>query len=169
MLNSVLQHVKTVVNGLQLPGQGKPLDAAVVPPPLEPLNGPKGYITPGTMRGKRQTMPRGPGFTQPLWTVDITLDLLDLPTDPNLEQTFPLVADAVLLALFADTMPVFITDPTTGMRTQLLAIGEEYEFEPGDWKTTASGRMILFRGRVSTTVKEALQTGAYANGGTVVP
>jgi hypothetical protein len=161
-LNAVLQHVKGVINGITIPLQQKPLNAQVVPPPMEPLSGPMAWITPGRMRGGRQTMPRGPGFTGPEWLIDVTLDLLDLPTDSNIEQVFPLAVDAVLYALWADTMPTFITDPTTNLRTQLLAIGEEYEFEMGDWVTTANGRMMLFRGRVSTTVKEAAQTGAYA-------
>lgn len=168
-LNAVLQHVKGVVDGLAIPGQQKPLNAAVVPPPLEPMSGPMGWITPGPMRGQRQTAPRGPGFTQPLWQVDITLDLQDLPTDPGLEQAYPLIVDAVLAALWAAPMPVFITDPTTGVKTQMLAIGEEYEFAAGNWVTTAAGRMILFRGRITTTVREAQQTGAYTTGGTVIP
>ena len=161
-LNAVLQHVKSVVNGIAIPLQQKPLNAQVVPPPLEPLSGPMAWITVAPSRGQRQTMPRGPGFTGPQWTIDITMDLLDLPTDTNREQVFPLAVDAVLYALWADTMPAFITDPTTNLRTQMLAIGEEYEVEQGNWVTTANGRMMLFRGRISTTVKEAAQTGSFA-------
>lgn len=165
MLNAVLQHVKGVLNGLPLPGQAQPLDAKVVPPPLEGLTGVKAWITPGTMSGSRQTMPRGPGFTQPRWAVDITIDMLDLPTDSQIEQSYYLCVDAVLMALFADTMPVPLVDPTTNAQTQLLAIGEEYGFTAGNWVVTASGRAVLFRGRVTTTVKEALQTGAFASRG----
>ncbi len=168
-LNAVLQHVKSVVDGITVPLQQKPLNAQVVPPPLEPLSGPMAWITPGTARGGRQTMPRGPGFTEPRWVVDITLDLLDSPNNPTLEQTFPLAVDAVLYALWGTTMPDFITDPTTGNKTQMLAIGEEYGFEPGNWVTTANGRTLIFRGRITTTVREALQTGQYSTGGTVIP
>lgn len=168
-LNAVLQHVKGVVNGLQIPLQQKTLTAAIVPPPIEPASGVLGYVTPGRMTGKRQTSPRGPGFTEPRWPVDVTLDLETLPTDANLEQVFPVAVDAVLAAIWADTMPVFITDPTTGIKTQMLAIGEDYGYDPADWRTTAQGRLILFRGRISFTVKEAFQTGAYASGGTVIP
>lgn len=161
-LNAILQHVKSVVDGIDIPLQQKTLNAQIVPPPLESLSGPMAYIWPAPSRGRRQTMPRGPGFTGPEWVIDITLDLLDLPTDPNLEQVFPLAVDAVLYALWAATMTESITDPTTSRTTQLLAIGEEYEFEPGNLVTTANGRMLLFRGRISTTVKEAAQTGAFA-------
>lgn len=168
-LNAVLQQVKSIVNGIAIPGQQKTLNAQVVPPPLEPLSGPMAWITPGRMRGARQSMPRGPGFTEPRWEIDITLDLLDLPTDPALEQVFPLAVDAVLYALWGAKMPDYITDPTTGIKTQMLAVGEEYSFEPGNWVTTSNGRMLLFRGRVTTTVRETMQTGVYATGGTVVP
>lgn len=161
-LNAVLQHVKSVVDGIAIPLQQKPLNAQVVPPPLEPLSGPMAWITPAPSRGRRQTMPRGPGFTGPEWTIDITLDLLSLPTDPNIEQIFPLAVDAVLYALWGATMTTPITDPTTNRTTQLLAIGEDYEVEQGNTVTTANGRAMLFRGRISTTVKEAAQTGAYA-------
>jgi hypothetical protein len=168
-LNAVLQHVKTVIDGLAIPLQQKTLNAQVVPPPLEPLSGPMAWITPGSSRGGRQTSPRGPGFTEPRWIVDISLDLLSLPTDPNLEQIFPLAVDAVLYALWGTTMPDYIFDPTTGNKTQMLGIGEEYSFEPGNWVTTANGRALIFRGRITTTVREALQTGAYSTGGTVIP
>lgn len=168
MLNSVLQHVKDVIDGLPLPLQDTPLTARVVPPPVEPLSGNSAiaYVTLASrMTGKRQTMPRGAGFTKPEWPVAVTIDFETLPTDTNLEQAFYVIADAVLLALWADPMPVFITDPTTGMKTQMLAIGEEYSVQLTHVVSTAQGRLYLFRGQVITTVKEATQTGAALTGG----
>lgn len=162
MLNSILQHVKTVLDGLPLPGQSQPLTVRVVPPPMEPLgSAPIAYLTlGGRMHGKRQTMPRGAGFTQLEWPVAVTVFFEDLATDANLEQAFYLIADAILIALWAAEMPVPVTDPTTGVQTQLLAIGEEYGVQMGDVVATASNRTLLFRGQVTTTVREATQTGA---------
>jgi hypothetical protein len=158
VLNSVMQHVKGIVNGIEIPLQPKPLTARVVPPPVEPLAGPMGWITPGRMTGSRQTMPRGPGFTAPVWPVNITLDLLDLSTDPNIEQAYYLMVDAVFMALFTAEMPLFVTDPTTGLKSQLTAVSEDYGFTPGDWVTTANQRTVLFRGQVTATFREKLQT-----------
>ena len=163
MLNSIFQHVKGVLDGLPLPGQSWPLTCHVVPPPVEPLGDkPIAYLTlAGKMQGKRQTMPRGPGFTGMDWPVGITVDFQDLSTDPNLEQAFYLITDAILIKLFATTMPVPITDPTTNLPSQLTAIGEDGSVQLGNLVTTASNRVLMFRGQVTTTLREKTQTGAY--------
>lgn len=163
MLNSVFQHVKGVLDGLPLPGQSWPLTVRIVPPPVEPLGDkPIAYLTlAGRMTGKRQTMPRGPGFTGMDWPIGITVDFQDLATDPDLEQAFYLITDAILVALLATPMPVFITDPTTQVKTQLTAIGEDYGMQLGNLVTTASNRVLLFRGQITTTLREKTQTGAY--------
>lgn len=166
MLNSVLQHVKGVVNGLAVPGQSQPVTARVVPPPVEPMtDAPIAYVTlAGRAKGSRQTMPRGPGFTAVDWPVGITLDFPYPASAPDVEQAFYVIADAVLAALWADPMPVFITDPTTGVKTQMTAIGEDYSVQMRDVVTVASNRLYLFRGQIETTVREKAQTGAYLGG-----
>ena len=168
MLNSVLQHVKGIIDGLPVPLQSDPLTAHVVPPPMEPLpgNGAIAYITLASrMQGKRQTMPRGAGFTRPEWPVGVTLDFETLPAGPNVEQAFYVMADAVLAALWAAAMPVMITDPATGIQSQLLAIGEDYSVQLAHVVSTAQGRLYLFRGQIVTTVREATQTGAAMTAG----
>jgi hypothetical protein len=163
VLNSIFQHVKGVLDGLPLPGQSWPLTCHVIPPPVEPLGDkPIAYLTlAGKAQFKRQTMPRGAGFMGIDWPVGITVDFQDLSSDPNLEQAFYLISDAILIALLATPMPVFITDPTTQVQTQLTSIGEDGGVQLGNLVTTASNRVMLFRGQVTTTLREKTQTGAY--------
>jgi hypothetical protein len=167
VLNSVFQHVRGVLDGLPLPGQSWPLTVRIVPPPVEPLGDkPLAYLTlAGEMKGKRQTMPRGAGFTGMDWPIGITVDFQDLSTDPNLEQAFYLITDAILIALWAAPMPALITDPTTQVQTQMTAIGEDYGMRMGNLVTTASNRVLMFRGQITTTVREKTQTGAALTGG----
>lgn len=156
-LNSVQWHVKGLLNGLEIPGQQQALTAYITPPPVEPLNGPRAYIWGTTMRGRRQTMPRGPGFTKRTWAVDVFLTYLSAANDPLVDQAFPLLMDAVLAALEAATMPTFITDPTTGEQTQLLSIAEVYDHEYPPERATATQRLLLFGSRLGFDIEEARQ------------
>lgn len=163
MLNSVLQHVKSVVDGLAVPGQSVPVTARVVPPPVEPMSdAPIAYVTlAGRAKGKRQTMPRYAGFTEIDWPVGITVDFPYPASAPDIDQAFYLISDAILAALWADPMPVFITDLTTQAQTQMTAIGEDYTVQVAGVVAVASNRLYLFRGMVETTVREKAQTGPY--------
>jgi len=167
VLNSVFQHVQGVLDGLPLPLQSWPLTCHVVPPPVEPLGDkPIAYVTlAGRATFKRQTMPRGAGFMQVDWPIGVTVDFQDLSTDPNLEQAFYLISDAIMLALFAAEMPVPLTDPTTGLPSQLTAVGEDGSVQMGNLVTTASNRVLMFRGQVTITLREKTQTGLALTGG----
>lgn len=156
-LNSVQQYVKTLLNGLTIPNQASALEAWVVPPNVENISGPRAYIWGGRMREERQTSPRGAGYTWLVWTVDIYLMLLDNPQSATLDQNFPLLADTVMQTLRTTTMPTFINDPTTGARSQILSVGEEFEWEYPPQRATADMRMLIFEARLGATVKEAIQ------------
>lgn len=167
-LNSVQSYVKGILDGLTLPAPtGQPastLTAWVTPPTLEDLNGPRAYIWGGRNRGYRQTMPRAKpnqpatgGFKWLDWTIDIYLVYLTAPDDAQIDQEFPLMVDAVLSALWNTTMPVFITDPTTGLESQVLAIGEDWELEYPPERTPATLRMLYYTCRIAMDVREAVQ------------
>lgn len=156
-LNAVQQHVLGLLNNLVVPGQVGTLTAYVQPPTVDELDGARAYIWSPTAQGKRQTMPRGRGFSERNWNVHIWLMYLDSTEDENLDQTFPLLIDAVIAALLVDTMPVFITDPTTGAQSQMLAIGEDFSLDNPPARTPNSLQMLLSSALITTTVREAVQ------------
>lgn len=168
-LNSIQLHCQSILDGLTIPGMTQTLEAFITPPPVDNLDRPKAYVWGARMRANRQTMPRGvapaAGFKKLTWQVDVYLsyetnpnpDPAAPPGTPDLDQEFPLIVDAVMAALWSATMPTFITDPTTGLQSQLLAIGEEFDFEYPPEKVPATLRMLYYTGRLGFTVVEAVQ------------
>lgn len=160
-LNSVQIYVANLVNGIQVPGIAKPIEAFITPPTVEELDGPKAYIWGARNRGRRQTMPRGiapaAGFKRLDWTIDIYLVYETMPDEPNIDQEFPLIIDAVLTKLWSTTMPFVIEDPTTGQVSQIQAIGEEWELEYPPERTPSTLRMIYYTSRIAMDVVEIVQ------------
>ena len=160
-LNSVQMFVANEINNLQVPTIAKPIEAFITPPTVQEIDGPKAYIWGGRNRGRRQTMPRGiapaAGFKRLDWTIDIYLVYETTPDDPNIDQEFPLIIDAVLAKLWTTTMPQIITDPTTGQVSQIQAIGEEWDLEYPPERTPATLRMIWYSSRISMNVLEIVQ------------
>lgn len=158
-LNSVQLYVQGLLDGLQIPGSPDRLDAYITPPTIEDVDRPKAYIWGARTRGGRQTAPRLPkgGFRKLLWTVDVYLTYESTPDAPAIDQEFPIVVDAVLNVLWKTTMPIFIRDPSTGQRSQILAIGESWDLEYPPERVPATLRMLYYSARISGTVEEAVQ------------
>lgn len=156
-LNSVCQHVKGLLDGLAIPDQTLPLDAMIQPPPIDIPTGPKAYVWASNGAWKRQTMPRGQGFQQFDWPLDIWLTLLTSTQVPDLDQLHLLFVDAVLMALLTAPMPIFITDPTTGLETQLWQIAEAGKIANPPGRTTENVRLLLYGTALTVTVREVVQ------------
>lgn len=160
-LNSIQHVVRDCLDGIPIPGGTASLEAYITPPTVDNLDAPKAYIWGGRMRGTRQTMPRGiapaAGFKKLNWVVDIYLSYETNPDSPTVDQEFPLIVDAAMAALWQAVMPRMITDPTTGLETQLLAIGEDFDFEYPPEKLPATLRMLYYTARLSVNVTEAVQ------------
>lgn len=160
-LNAVLQHVNGLLQGLPIPGTvpTATVSSVITPPPIEALDGPRAYVwsegTEGPMT--RQSMPRGQGFVTTPWLVDVYLDGLDLADDPTIDQNFPVIIDVIRRALLAATMPLMITDPATGIESQLLEIGERIWPDYPPPRATQKGRTLLYQARIRTLVREAEQ------------
>jgi hypothetical protein len=161
MLNSVQHTVRDLLDGLVIPGSTQTLEAYITPPTVDTLDNPKAFILAARLRGSRQTMPRGlpgqAGFKKLPWQVDIFLSYETTPDSATVDEEFPLVIDAVLMALWQAAMPVFMIDPTTGLKTQLVAIGEEFELEYPPEKVPATLRMLYYTARIGVTAYEAVQ------------
>lgn len=156
-LLSVQNYVKGLLDGLAIPGMQTPLQAYITPPTLEDLDAPHAYIWGGRLRGMRQTMPRGPGFKHLDWTVDIYLVYETNPDSPTIDLEFPSIVDAVMNQLWTTTTPLFINDPVTGRKSQLLDVGENFEFEYPPERTPATLRMLYYSCRIGLNLYEAVQ------------
>lgn len=135
-----------------------PLVAYRTPPIFEDIDGPRAYVWGGQLRENRQSAPRGAGFKTLRWMVDVYLCLPAASTDANLDQQMPLTIDAVMAALRADKIPVPLTDATTGVVSQLLAIGEDFELEylPERLLNAPAG-LLWYTARLGATVQEQVQ------------
>lgn len=171
MLNSIQQYVKGVINGITVTGQTSPLVAYVTPPVMDNVGGPpKAYVWAGRANGHRQTTPRGPGFKQIDWDIDIYLQYETNPNRPvvnsvSIDNQFPLIVDAVLVQLFTTTMPTFIdvngtpvgpTNPPAGA-TQVHHIGEQFRIDYPTEKTPGTLRMLWYSLVLSVTIAEIVQ------------
>lgn len=164
-LNSVQLYVKGLLDGLQVPGQTRTLDAYVTPPNVRNLNGPVACIWGSRVHGRRQTAPRignsiipgTSGYKELDWVVDVWLSYETTPNGDSIDQEFPLLVDAVLNKTWTTTMPVVIQDPTTQQYSQILSIGEEFEMDYPPEKTPATLRMLYFTTRIGLVIKEAIQ------------
>lgn len=166
-LNSVSAYVQGILDGISVPsptGGSQTLTAWVTPPTVEDLDGPRAYVWGGRQHGHRQTMPRAkPGQPQTggfRWidhTIDIYLVYLTNPDDNLIDQEFPLIVDAVLAALWSTPLDVFITDATTGVVSQILSVGEDWELEYAPVHAPATQRMLYYSCRIAMDVREAVQ------------
>lgn len=159
-LNSIQLYLQSILDGLPIPGSTTTLEAQITPPVTQDLDGPIAFVWGGSMRTVRQTGPRGnpgkAGFKHQQWDADVWLVYLTNPDDPELDQEFPLIVDAILAQLWSTPEPLFITDPTTGLNTQLLSVGEEYRLEYAQVHTPATLRMLYYTAHLTVSLYEAV-------------
>jgi hypothetical protein len=156
-LNSVQLYVRSLLDELQIPGLNVALEAYVTPPMVEDIDRPKAYVMASRGRARRQTAPRGPGFKRIDWTVDVYVTYETVPDSDTIDQEMPLIIDAICTKLWTTTMPLFIEDPTTGLKSQVLQIGEEFDIEYPPERTPATLRMLYYTARLGFDVYEAVQ------------
>lgn len=156
-LNSVQQYVVGLLDNLEIPGTTQRLEAYITPPTVEDLDNPKAYVQGARLRGRRQTAPRGPGFKHLAWTVDVYVTYETTPDSATVDQEMPLIIDAIMAKTWTTVMPLFITDAVTGVKSQILAIGEDFELEYPPERVPATLRMLYYAARLSLDVYEAVQ------------
>lgn len=166
-LNSVQLYVRDLLNNLAVPLMGiPPVEAYVTPPVFEDIDRPKAYVWGGRARGRRQTMPRNTsgqlvdgksGFRKIDWHIDIYLVYETTPDAAELDMEFPCVVDAVMTKLWTTPLNIFITDPITGVVSEITSIGEEWDYEMLPERTPNTLRMIYYSSRITMVVSEVIQ------------
>lgn len=157
-LNSIQQYALGLLQGLQVPWDGiDPVAAYITPPSPLPLSGVMALIAGARAQASRETMPRGPGFKNLVWTVEVYLHYQSPPTAPDLDQIFPMIVDAVMVKMWTTTMPLTISDPTTGYSSATMSIGERFTLDYPPVRTANKGQTYVYVARLQFEVKELLQ------------
>ncbi len=150
-LNACQLAIRTLLDGLAVPGQTVTLTAYVEPPPVViTSDGPVAYVWGGRGDERRATIPRGglspfPGGAQKRveHTVDIILQW-SFETGTEYDQVFPLVIDAVRAQLRGQyDLRSTVTDPTTGEQSVMTDLGEQIIWEYATpVSTSPEGQMV---------------------------
>lgn len=154
-VNVVQTHVKSLLDGLELPYTYPNLVTYITPPNPGKLPGPAAYVWATTGSNRRQTAPRGPGFRRTDWSVSIWLMAPGIGTDPNADTKFASVIDTVIDALVTATMPIMINDPVSGAQYQMLALGEEFTVQQSPVHALADQRLLMYEAMINLTVQIA--------------
>ena len=156
-LVAVQEFVQGVVTGVTVAAYPSPLVSYIAPPIPGDAGVPGAYIWGGTMTEKRQTAPRGQGFKELLWMVDIWLLVIQSNDRVDSDTAFPSLADAVMAALRATSMPVMITDPVSGVQSQVISVGEQFDLDYSPVHTVADQVDVQYVALLRCSVKEVLQ------------
>lgn len=136
-LNTVQVHIKTLLDGLDVPGTAGALEAFITPPGQEECTRPKAYIWPSGGDEKRQSTPRidvapsTAAWKQVDHLVDVWLTWFsDEDADAaDIDLAFPAVVDMAMDRLRASPEPAEVTDPFTSRVSYLCGVGERMSFE----------------------------------------
>jgi hypothetical protein len=157
-LNAIQQFCLGLLDGLTVPWDGiAPIAAYITPPAPLPLSGPMALIAGARMQASRESMPRGMGFKNLLWTVEVYLHYQSAPTAPNLDQIFPIIVDTVMAKMWTTTMPVPIVDPTTTAKSSVMSVGEKITVDYPPVRTANKSQTYVYVARIQFEVKELLQ------------
>lgn len=160
-MNSVMQYIDGLINGITVPGISGTLTSWIQPPVLENLdvNGMRAYVWASRVSGGRQTMPRGEGFQKLPWRLEVWLVYETSANQDNflLSQQFPCMIDAVTEALSTATMPIVITDPTTMQESQIQSVGEEWDLDAETARTPSTMRMLWYAALLTNDILEVIQ------------
>ena len=139
--------------------------AVYIAPPTPAVSGdvPQVYIWGGRKVENRWTMGGRTGGNKRLaWEIDIYVWIPDYADAPNIDQAMPLVSDNVdhvlRLVKVNSGLPVQITDPTTGVVSNVIDIGERMTLSyltPQALEEGSSWLMQMFK--MSVSIDEWLQ------------
>lgn len=156
-LNSITQYMKDQLADLPIPGGGQTLTTYITPPTPGKLSGPLAFVGDCTAHVDRESMPRGAGFKNLIWTVQIYLAYTSSPKNSSIDSQFPLIVDAIMTKLWTTTINMKITDTTTQQVSWVMAVGEKFGFQKPRVRTVGSNQTLFYAARLDAEVRELLQ------------
>jgi hypothetical protein len=154
-VGTVQSLVKELLNGIDVPNYKTNLVTYITPPNPGVLPGPAAYVWATSGTNHRQTIPRGSGFRETIWSVSIWLMAPGLAADPLADVKFAGLIDAVVEVLVTAKMPLKEVDPISGNVIQLLSIGEEFTIQQSPVHALSDQRLLMYEALIDLTVKEA--------------
>lgn len=115
------------------------------------------YVWGSRNREHRKTVPRGFGSKEGFYSIDIWLKWAGQVGDPQINDSFALLIDAVMQKLRSVAVPTLITDPDTSAQSQLLEVGETMESVYSIPHAAADQRFLIFEALIVCDTKEWFQ------------
>lgn len=165
-VNTVLQGIYGIVNGLIVPGTAGVLEAFIMP--VDPRDDPPPAIYLWSSSGdeSRESLPRSgvPG-TPPSFSgwkeinhrVTAYLTWFQDNSDPAADVAFPSVVDVTMQALRSSTNPLYTNDPQTGAPSDLVDIGERMTYTLVPPRAVADQRYLRCDAQIIIPVLEVFQ------------
>lgn len=137
---STLGYIKGLLVSLPMPGTLPPMNAYITPPdPNTETDIPTAYVWPSEGdedrdSGNAGTVPRntGPGtasgFKNMQHAIDVYVVWFAADDDPDIDNLFPGVVDAVMFAFRTSADPATAIDPYTEQKTTLVDVGERMNY-----------------------------------------
>jgi len=154
-LNSVQLLVKSTLDGLQFPitEQGT-LTAYIAPPNPDNIDGPIVHIWGGVSDEKRRTMTRPVGNKSISYEIDLWIYFAEELDDSLSDSLFPVILDTIALKLRTMTMPLTITDPNTGVSSNIVSIGEDMKTDYAPARTNTNQSFMIYMARMVLDIDE---------------
>lgn len=167
-LNTVHEYLRRMLDGTQIPGSAGTAEAFIAPPDPETEPTPKFYIWGSTVSEDRMASPRVPengdlaqaGWKEMNHLLDIWLVWFsDEDTDSStINVAFPAVVDMLAKILRESPDPVKVSDPLTGMDSELLDIGERMAIDMYPPRAMEDARILRYDAKFQLTILETFQS-----------
>lgn len=156
-LNSITQYMHGQLDSLPIPGGSQILQAFITTPTPGKLSGPMAFLGDCTSHVDRESMPRGAGFKNLIWTIQIYIAYSSNANSPGIDSQFPLIVDAIMTKLWTTRMPLAITDDITEQGSWVMAVGEKFGFQKPRVRTVGAQQMLYYAARLDAEVRELIQ------------
>jgi len=166
----VLSTLRTMLNGVTLPGMIGTLEAFITPPDPREDPPPAAYIWSSRGRESRQSLPRnqtmvqppGTGFAQAAFktidhTVDVYVTWFGEATAPDADAAFPQGLDGIMQILRTGPSPLSVTDPATGIQSELVDIGERMNYQLVPMRSVRDQRILRYDCAFTLMILEEFQ------------
>lgn len=162
-VNATMGYIKSLLDGLTIPGQTAAMVAHVTPPVVDddPDAPPTAYVWASDGEEKRQAVPRGTppaaGWKTTTHTLSVWLTWPGDPSATDADTAFPATLDAVLQRLRSSEDPAAVSDPYTAASSVLVDVGEKMTWTLYGPRTLADQRWVRYDAEIHATVTEEFQ------------
>jgi hypothetical protein len=153
-------YLQTLLQGMTTPLSPTPMEAWLEPPVPTTAEVPQAYILAAEGNLKRQTMGGLMGYYEDTHQIYVYLEWMLPPGTTNGNQAFTNLIDTVIATVRASyTGAIFITDPVTGLQSQLLVIGDRlaYKYLPPPNLGEGQQEYLDYVAQITFEVKEKTQ------------